>query len=237
VSAVFERISYELRGAAGRHPRLFFSLLRIVQPNRAVVKPDTALVIEGFPRSGNTFAVTAFQMAQTRPVSVAHHLHAPAQVIRAVQWNLPTLVIVRQPVDAVASLLVRRPALSAPQVIRHYILYHRRLLPYRPHFLVATFDEVIESFGSVIERLNARFGTDFKIFEQTRRNVELCFELIDEIEGRDRHNPDGKLRETHTSRPSQPRDVLKAARLAELDSPDLQRLRGHAQAAYRSLTG
>ena len=63
----------------------------------------------------------------------------------------------------------------------------------------------------------------------------VCHTDIDEIEGRDRHNPDGRPRETHTSRPSQPRDVQKAARLAEVESPDLKRLLGDAQAVYRSL--
>ena len=33
-----------------------------------------ALVIEGFPRSANTFAVVAFRQAQERYVPIAHHL-------------------------------------------------------------------------------------------------------------------------------------------------------------------
>ena len=56
---------------------------------RAVVGPDTELVIEGFPRTANTFAVFAFQTAQARPVRVAHHLHAPIQVTVAARRPPP----------------------------------------------------------------------------------------------------------------------------------------------------
>ena len=70
------------------------------------VTPDKLVVIEGFPRSGNSFARRAFIMAQDETFDVtriAHHLHVPAQVIRAARWRIPTLVLIRRPKDAVLS--------------------------------------------------------------------------------------------------------------------------------------
>src|SRR5262245_32533170 len=58
---------------------------------------DTEAIIEGFPRSANTFAATAFQLAQTKPVRVAHHLHVPSQIIAGARWGIPTIVLVRDP--------------------------------------------------------------------------------------------------------------------------------------------
>jgi len=86
-----------------------FPLQTAARGHRArAVDRATELVIEGFARSGNTFAVAAFSLAQPRPVRLAHHLHAPAQVLLAARMGIPCIVLVRDPVDAVASRLIRR---------------------------------------------------------------------------------------------------------------------------------
>jgi len=48
----------------GRHPFLFYNFYRL-KPSRRDLLVDrrTRIVIEGFPRSGNTFAVVAFEQA------------------------------------------------------------------------------------------------------------------------------------------------------------------------------
>lgn len=80
------RLRYELGGVRS-HPRLYLQVARW-RHRGAPVASDTQL-IEGFPRSGNTFAVAAFDLAQARPVEVAHHGHASAQVIEAVRRTSP----------------------------------------------------------------------------------------------------------------------------------------------------
>ena len=45
---------------------------------RMLYSKETELVIEGFPRSANTFAVLAFDYAQPDDVKLAHQLHAPS---------------------------------------------------------------------------------------------------------------------------------------------------------------
>src|SRR5215210_2906944 len=77
------------RRYVGRHPFLFYNFYRLKPSYRdLLVARRTQIVIEGFPRSGNTFAVVAFEQAQRESVRVAHHLHMPAQVIRAAQWSI-----------------------------------------------------------------------------------------------------------------------------------------------------
>ena len=92
-----------------RYPRAYLFLARRRYGSR-VLGPDTDIVIEGFPRSANTFAVTAFELAQERPVTVAHHLHAAAHVVRAAQAGVPVIVLVRAPEDAIASVVARKPS-------------------------------------------------------------------------------------------------------------------------------
>jgi hypothetical protein len=55
---------------------------------------------------------------------IAHHLHAPAQVIRAARWRILTLVLMRRPRDAVLSLVIRDPV-SVDQALGHTILSTR----------------------------------------------------------------------------------------------------------------
>ena len=82
----------------GRHPFLFYNFYRLRPSYRDLsVDRRTQIVIEGFPRSGNTFAVVAFQQAQRESVRVAHHLHMPAQVIRAAHLGIPILLLVGSP--------------------------------------------------------------------------------------------------------------------------------------------
>ena len=80
---------------AGGNPTVFFPLYRLLRTRKDLtraVTPDKQVVIEGFPRSGNSFARRAFIMAQDETfdvTSIAHHLHVPAQIVRAAQWQIP----------------------------------------------------------------------------------------------------------------------------------------------------
>ena len=105
------------RRYVGRHPFLFYNFYRLRPSYRhLLVDRRTQIVIEGFPRSGNTFAVVAFQQAQRESVRVAHHLHMPAQVTRATQWRIRILLQARKPTDAALSRVIGIPI---PQALKH----------------------------------------------------------------------------------------------------------------------
>jgi len=82
------------------------------------------------------------QLAQGRPVKIARHLHAPAQVIAGVRMHIPTLVLIRHPRDAVLSLVVRAPHLSVEQALKDYIHFYTVLLPYLGQFVIGLFEQV-----------------------------------------------------------------------------------------------
>lgn len=197
-----------------------------------VVNRSTAVVIEGFPRSANTFAVNAFLVAQDGPVSIGHHLHTAGHVVEAVRLGVPTIVLLREPEDALASLLVRQPSISAARAAAAYVRFYRGVQSARDGFVVGEFATVTSDFGSVIRRLNARFGTDFAEFEHSATNVKRCFGRIEEIS---RHRTGGALREDVVARPSgDRRDALGRAReriRAELASTTFAEM----QALYATL--
>ncbi len=174
-------VRYWVETLLGPYPGLFFPLYRLRRQYVGhVVQPDTDLVIEGFPRSGNTFALDAFTLAQgRRPVKIAHHVNAPAQVIRAAHLGIPCCVLIRNPVDAVRSLLVRYPYITARSALKNYARFHRSIYPCRDNFVVAPFDKVVSNFGTVIREINARFSTSFETFDLTDRNLRAVYAMLD----------------------------------------------------------
>jgi hypothetical protein len=81
---------------------------------------ETELLIDGFPRSGNTFAVVAFQLAQPSPVRISHHIHSSAHMIAAAKRGTPIVVTVREPEDAVLSCVIREPYITIGQALHAY---------------------------------------------------------------------------------------------------------------------
>lgn len=228
------RLVYSTRAVVSAHPSLYLPFAerkyrRDVEDR--VVDRDTELVIEGFQRSGNTFAVVAFESAQRRPVRTAHHLHAAAQIVAAVRMGVPALVLIRDPADSVLSHMIREPGISAKQALANWVRFYEAVIPVRERVVIADFADVTTDLGDVIRRLNAKYGTDFEVFEHTQQNVDECFEVI---EHRNRQKY-GQIAESKVPRPSAEREGLKAGLREEFDAHRLEGLRTRAYRVYRSL--
>jgi hypothetical protein len=230
--AVF-RFEKWLQIYAGKHPPAFYGLYRLARKDQAhVVTPDTQLVIEGFPRSANTFARVAFNRAQSERVRIAHGLHVPAQVIRASRWRIPTLVLIRKPRDAVLSFAVRDP-ISVDQALRYYLAFYETVEVYRDAYVLGLFEEVTEDFGAVIRRVNDRFKTTFSLFRHDEPNVDGVFARI-EKNSRKRFGESSL--ENKISRPFASREKLKREVGYELENPKLRGLISRAETVYDRLT-
>jgi hypothetical protein len=229
--AVF-RLEKGLQIYAGNYPAVFFSLYRLMRKDRSrMVTPDTQLVIEGFPRSGNSFARVAFNHAQNERVRIAHGLHVPAQVIRAARWRIPTLVLIRNPRDAVLSFAIRDP-ISVDQALRYYISFYETVEKYRDAYVLGLFEEVTEDYGRVIKRINEKFGTTFSLFRHDEPNVNKVFARM-EKNSRKRY---GETRwETKVSRPSADREKMKREVAYDLENPERKKLIAEAEAVYDRL--
>src|SRR5204863_182142 len=90
---------HRMRTLVSERPAIYlpFARRKYPGPSPEVIGRDTKVVIDGYTRSASTFAVYAFQLAQERPVRMAHHLHAPAQLIAAARAHVPTIAVIREP--------------------------------------------------------------------------------------------------------------------------------------------
>jgi hypothetical protein len=230
--AVF-RFEKWLQIYAGKHPSAFYGLYWLARKDQArIVTPDTQLVIEGFPRSANTFARVAFNRAQSERMRIAHGLHVPAQVIRASRWRIPALVLMRKPKDAVLSFAIRDP-ISVDQALRYYLSFYETVEEYRDAYVLGLFEEVTEDFGEVIRRINDRFGTVFSPFSHDERNVEDVFARI-EKNSRKRFGETSL--EDKVSRPFASREKLKREVGYELEDQKRRDLISRAETVYDRLT-
>ena len=190
-------------------PRLFYPVMRARSHYRDVlVGPRTEIVIEGYPRSANTFATVAFEVAQERSVAIGRHTHAAAQVIEGVRRALPTVVLLRRPEDAITSLLVRNPEISLDLALERYRLFYQKVAAYRNAVVVAEFETVVSDFGAIIAQVNERFGTVFKPYEHSPDSARQVEGIVEE---RSRRNYGGVLDERRVARPSHGRTANKAA--------------------------
>lgn len=210
VTPVLRRARARLRSSVGGRPSLFFALYGpSARTRRLGVTPASRIVIEGFPRSANSFAVVAFALAQgesSEAPGVAHHLHVPAQVQRGIRLGIPTIVLLRHPVDAVASLLLREPWRTPDSCFGDYVGFYRAVsrCP-ESGYVVGEFSEVTARFGRVIAAVNDRFRTRFRPFEHTEENVRAVFAELETLE-----TVGGRIEERAVARPSERRDRWKA---------------------------
>lgn len=250
------RARHRLRTRVSEVPGLYlpFARRKYPGPSPEVISSVTELVIDGYTRSASTFAVYALQLAQPAPVRLAHHLHAPAQLIAAARNGVPALAVIREPQGAILSQLIREPDVALRDALVAYARYYECLLPYRDKFVVADFEDVTKDFGAVIRRINVRFGTALAEFEPSEPNVRRCFELIklrstlspvllgfesgtvtaDELRPEVAVLNGRRGQASEAWIPSQDRERSKAALYEQWTQPRLARLRRRARRAYET---
>lgn len=255
-TSAYRRARHRLRTYVSEHPSGYLAFARHKYPNHnvEVIGPRTELVIDGFTRSATTFAVYAFQLSQDRPVRLAHHLHAPAQLIVAARRGIPALALIREPQGAILSQLIQEPHVVLRDALVAYSRFYEHLRPSRGSLVVGEFKQVTHDFAAVMRQVNARFGTHFAEFVPSEANLrevtELCqlreimprpvlgFEsgLISRDELRVELRATGAVPAHGQDAwiPSADRDRAKATLRDQWMQPSLARLRSRAEQAYQA---
>lgn len=232
LSKAADRARHHVRRPLARIPHLW-DLTMLVRPGKraTLANCNTAIVLEGFLRSGNTFSVAAFGVANGSALHVGRHLHGAPHILRAVRLGLPTVMLIRRPSDAVLSYLIRRDTLTPHDAVLEYLDFYRTCWRARSGFVVGLFDQVVTDFGTVIDAVNARFGTSFVRYAPTPENEAAAFVVVEEM---NRLECRGQVVETHVGRPSHERNAhaRKAELRALLDVPRTAARMREAEALY-----
>ena len=153
--------------------------LRGKEETESDVSSLTELVIDGFQGSANSFATVAFKYFQTKPIKLAHHLHAPVLIIKAADKGIPVILTIREPLGTVMSLTSRWSYVSVEQALRSYIGFYKCLLPYAEKFIVSDFSSTINGLDNIILALNNKFSTDFIVIDVDVANQVCRAEVSD----------------------------------------------------------
>lgn len=174
----------------------------------------TDLVIEGFPRSGNTFCAESFRLISDEHFGVASHVHHVAQVKEAVRRKVPTIIVVREPVACLASYLLGGPHATVRGVLKEYIAYHEGLSRVISSCMVVDFSDLTSDIDSVIDRANRLFQFGLTHFSE----VASTGDVFDVIDADHRSRYDGAERNL-LPRPDAERSNLNAAYCAAIVDP------------------
>ncbi len=192
-----------MRAYIGGNYSLYGLYARLKGKRHLLVKHATDIVIEGTPRSANSFSFQAFRKAQKGKIRIAHHLHVSCQISQAVKWQLPVILLIRHPVDSIASWVVRHPDLDPETCMFYYYKYYDSLKDYKEKVVIAPFETVISDFGKVIEAVNEKYSKSFDVFHHTKEAQDAIFQ--------ERHQANERMGRSKlaTPAPSQIKDQFK----------------------------
>jgi len=98
-----------------RNPMLFRLWYELYRKNTGApitwFSPATELYIDGYPRSGNTFAQFLIQNLWPE-LHVVHHFHAIAPIKIALDKGIPVFILIREPRQAIASNYLKQFAMQ-----------------------------------------------------------------------------------------------------------------------------
>lgn len=206
---------------------LLADLFMRINPNlrAARVRRGTPILVDGFPRSANTWTSFAFQELVGHG-KVASHLHSSQSIRTAARLGVPCVLLVRDPDDAVASLLTFDPGLRVKTAFRAYARYYEVAVKAADKVVVVDFKTAVSDFPEVVRRVNARYATDFPVDVAAGLDKEKIFDRIDResqvvADGREvtaiapRPHEDRQHRQVNVDDPSWSKDRARARRAFE----------------------
>ena len=199
-------LRYKFRYIIGRYPSLFFPIYGLKKTNRKLmVSKNTNICIEGYPRCANTFFVVGLRRNIDMKIDIAHHLHVPAQIIKSVNNDIPAIIIIRSPIEAITSHILRNSRLSYLDAINWYIYFYRPLIPLLDKIFVIDFKSITRDPKYIIEKVIKSLGYIQSISIEVKKD-----EIYEEIERLDKIDSKKVASDFLTvSRPQKERDDLK----------------------------
>ncbi len=160
------------------------------------VHPNSYIVVEGYPRSANSYTRALLKERIPQSAHIAHHVHLPAQIEMAVRWNIPTLVLVRPPRPAAISFVALQAQAGhrcgdrqltdvelswrSREALVYWIRYHEKILKiYQnargPAFVLVPFEVALTRLNEAIEVVNERFRLDIPAHSITAADRDRAF--------------------------------------------------------------
>lgn len=161
------------------NPFLFNIWYHLYRKNRGVkvnyFNPKIMFLLDGYPRSGNTFATSLVKKIFGKEVLI-HHLHAIAPIKISLKQNIPSFILIRDPQEAITSYYLKIFALKRKdipnqidltllkQLARQYCIYYEYVKLNENKICIINFEDLIENPNNFVDIINKRvYNNSFEI--------------------------------------------------------------------------
>lgn len=213
------------------------TIYRLLASRRGAEPLDrsTDLLIEGYPRSANSFLEAYTKVLSNEKLRLAHHSHSRSVVMRALDMGKPILLLVRNPVDAAVSYLEESNKLSSPWVLfREYSIFYQGLERHRERILFCSFNTATKHPERIFPALNSKFGTSFSLRTPDNEDNDKISNLM-LLMGQTRADTVPAYLALRTEDERIERQKRRAAFRTRLEDPMHAAVRSRAQSQYKTL--
>jgi len=161
------------------NPFLFKLWFELYRKNRGVeinyFNHKTKFLLDGYPRSGNTFAASLVKYIFGKDVFV-HHFHAIAPIKIALRKDIPVFILIRDPKEAITSNYLKTFALKHKEIpkevdktllnnlIIEYSNYYKFVYEQGNKINIIIFKDFISKPEIFLSKINSLvYNDDFKI--------------------------------------------------------------------------
>lgn len=160
---------FNLKIIVSRNTYLFTAWYHLIRKHRGVsinyFSKDTTLYIDGYPRSGNTFLIHLCKDVFPNQ-NLVHHLHAIAPIKIALKKNVPTIILFRDPLNAISSRYLKELAMKdkhfsgkiddkkLKEYILRYISYNTFVIENIDNILLVNFLTLVNNPQIVLSKIS-----------------------------------------------------------------------------------
>lgn len=133
---------------------LLFRVLAVISPRwKCLMSVNVDICLDGFPRSGNSFFTALLRVCYSN-LKIAHHIHSVANILLCLKKGIPCFVLIRNPVDAITSFIMREQSMSKENLnenyyyeygLEYYKSFYEAILRDKNKLVVINFDEYISN--------------------------------------------------------------------------------------------
>lgn len=160
--------------------------------------------VSGPPRVSNTYVGRVLNQTQ-EDLHFVNHFHSPGQVINGLKKGIPTIIIIRDPLDTAISSCIKYPLLYPFVAVLRYNVFYNSLLKYKGKYIVADFKIVKSDFNSIIREFNEKYQNKLRLKYIENPDI-LEGEILESMFTK--NTPEGDI-ETQVSAPTKKKEMLK----------------------------
>jgi hypothetical protein len=134
-----------------------------ISSHGAIAGRQTDICVEGFESSANSYTLNVIRYVGD-DLSIAHHCHTAASVKVAVEHGVPTVVLFRDPEDAIPSVVSRfRPGVYEATVA--YTSFYKTVMNLVDDIILVSFDEATSRTEEMIKKVKDLTAVKFNDYE------------------------------------------------------------------------